>query len=55
MGGTTPVEAIRIVIAALAVTGSGAYLRWGLAPVWIAYEIGKIIGGRRYARKKTAR
>lgn len=30
--------------------GTGAYLRWALVPMWIAYEIGKVIGGRR-ARK----
>lgn len=29
------------VIIAGAVIAAGAYLRWGLVPVWFAYELGK--------------
>jgi hypothetical protein len=42
-------------IAVIAVVGSGAYLRWSLIPVWIAYELGKLIERRRGARETPAR
>ncbi len=44
-----------LVIAVLAIAGSGAYLKWAAGPVLVAYEIGKLIGGRRHARETAAR
>lgn len=31
------------IVTAFAILGAGAYLRWGIGPVGVAYELGKTV------------
>ena len=45
----------RVIIYVAGVAASGIYLRWGLVPVWIAFEFGRRAERiRRHAEEKAA-
>jgi len=40
-------NAIQIIAAGAGILGAGAYLRWAITPVCLAYEIGRFVGAWR--------